>query len=191
VTAVRALYWWIDRWRKSTAFTDMTLAEQGAYRNLLDEATLRNGRLPTNEKILAKACGDATSWKQVRKAVLKKFIRTPEFWRNPTLDAILHQSQRRIDKQRAYRERLGNALGNGAGNKARNKPGSPDPDPDIKKNPPISPLSKGGRLTQRELKAATQRRNRIHGGCPHHPRHQTAAACVKALALEARIGRES
>lgn len=127
---MRGLYWWVDRWRKSTAYTDMTLEEQGAYRNLLDEATLRNGRLPTNEKILAKACGDATSWKRVRKTVLKKFIRTADFWHNPTLDAVLHQSQRRIDKQRAYRERLGNAAGNGRGN----KPGSPDPDPDKRKN---------------------------------------------------------
>jgi hypothetical protein len=53
------------------------------------------------------------------------------------------------------------------------------------KTPPTPPF-RGARLTRQELKAATERRNRAHGGCPHHPRHQTAAACVEALALEAR-----
>ena len=55
---LNALWWWIDRWRKSTAYMDMTLEEQGAYRNLIDEATLRGGPLPTDERILAKACGE-------------------------------------------------------------------------------------------------------------------------------------
>jgi len=69
---VRALYWWIDRWRKSTAYTDMSLEEQAAYRNLLDEAALRGGALPFNERALAKASGDATRWHKVRKVVIHK-----------------------------------------------------------------------------------------------------------------------
>ena len=43
---MRAAWWWIDRWRKSTAYTDMTAEEQGVYRNLLDELWLRDGVLP-------------------------------------------------------------------------------------------------------------------------------------------------
>jgi len=183
---MHGLYWWVDRWRKSTAYTDMTLEEQGAYRNLLDEATLRDGRLPTNERILAKACGDAHAWKRVRKSVLAKFVRQGQAWRNHTLDAVLHQSRRRIDNQRAYRARLAQARDNGADNGAANKAVSPDPDSTY--NPP-TPLSKGGRLTRRELQAATERRNRVYGGCPHHPKHSTAAACVRALALEVRAQR--
>jgi hypothetical protein len=40
--------WWIDRWRKSTAFTDMTLSNR-AYRNLLDECALR-GPIPDDDR---------------------------------------------------------------------------------------------------------------------------------------------
>lgn len=182
---MNGLYWWVDRWRKSRAYVEMTLEEQGAYRNLLDEATLRDGKLPMDERILAKICGDVLAWKRVRKSVLAKFVRRGRSWRNRTLDRVLHESKRRIDKQRAYRARLGNAVGNERGNNRGNKRGSLDQDLDIKKNPP-TPLSKGGRLTRQELKHATNVRNRVHGRCPHQPRHQTAAACIKALALEVR-----
>lgn len=82
------LFWWIDRWRKSTAYTDMTLEEQGAYRNLLDEAQLRGGPIPDDERILAKACGDALAWPRVRTAVLARFELTADGWRNRTGDEV-------------------------------------------------------------------------------------------------------
>src|SRR5262245_41062219 len=116
---MRALWWWVDRWRKSTAFTDMTLEEQGAYRNLLDEACLRGGPLPNDDRILAKACGDATRWQAIRGVVLARFSLHADGWRNDTLDAVLGESIRRARKQRAYRDRSnedGNASGNGRGN---------------------------------------------------------------------------
>jgi uncharacterized protein YdaU (DUF1376 family) len=106
------LFWWIDRWRTSTAFRDMTLEEQGAYRNLLDEAHLCGGALPNDDRILAKACGDATRWPALRDHVLAKFVLTSEGWRNPTLDSVLHQSQLRIDRQRRYRNKLRNVVRN-------------------------------------------------------------------------------
>lgn len=84
----RGAFWWIDRWRKSTAYTDMTLAEQAAYRNLLDELWLRDGVLPADERILAKVCGDALSWPEVRKAVMARFVLTPEGYRNETHDEV-------------------------------------------------------------------------------------------------------
>lgn len=86
---VTGLWWWIDRWRKSTAFTDMTLEQQGAYRNLLDEAALRGGLLPTDERVLAKACGDQLRWRKVRAVVLARFTLTPGGYRNETLDEVL------------------------------------------------------------------------------------------------------
>jgi hypothetical protein len=55
-----------------------------------------------------------------------------------------------------------------------------------KDNTPPTPPKRGAYLSRQELKAATERRNRVHGGCPHHPRHQTAAECIRALALEVR-----
>lgn len=138
---MNALWWWIDRWRKSTAYTDMTLEEQGAYRNLLDEAQLRGGPLPNDERILAKACGDALAWKRVKAAVMVRFTLTAEGWRNETLDEVIRESQRRADKQQRYRHKRGNdggtSGGNTTGNDGGNRGGSPDPDPD----PDLSPES--------------------------------------------------
>jgi uncharacterized protein YdaU (DUF1376 family) len=103
------LLWWIDRWRTSAAFREMTLEEQGAYRNLLDEAFLCGGVLPNDERRLAKACGDGTRWPAVRDAVLAKFTLTPKGWQNETLSAVLHRSQGRADRQRRYRQGNGRA----------------------------------------------------------------------------------
>jgi len=102
---MRGLWWWIDRWRKSTAYTDMTLEEQGAYRNLLDEATLRGGPLPNNERVLAKASGDAIRWPEVRRAVLARFELHDDGWRNATLDKVLKESHTRAARQQRYREK--------------------------------------------------------------------------------------
>jgi uncharacterized protein YdaU (DUF1376 family) len=101
-----ALWWWIDRWRKSTAYTDMTLEEQGAYRNLLDEAALRGGAIPDDERILAKASGDALSWKRIKPVIMPRFYKTSDGWRNETLDGVLRESQVRADKQKRYRQSL-------------------------------------------------------------------------------------
>jgi uncharacterized protein YdaU (DUF1376 family) len=117
---MRALLWWIDRWRKSTAFTDMTLEEQAAYRNLLDEATLRGGALPTNERSLAKACGDALAWKRVRKVVMTRFRKERDGYRNETLDSVLTTSQHRMDRQRRWREKQS---GRNAGRNAKRNGG--------------------------------------------------------------------
>jgi uncharacterized protein YdaU (DUF1376 family) len=86
------LWWWIDRWRKSTAYTDLTLEEQGAYRNLLDEGALRGGPVPNDEHVLAKACGDPRRWKKVRPKVMQRFKLTPDGYRNDTLDEVLRES---------------------------------------------------------------------------------------------------
>jgi uncharacterized protein YdaU (DUF1376 family) len=131
---LHALWWWIDRWRKSTAYTDMTLEEQGAYRNLLDEAHLRGGPLPDDERILAKASGDALAWPRVRAAIMARFIKHPDGWRNATLDEVLHESHRRAENQRNYRNRRrdntsDNAHDNGRDNNRSNKPASPSPSP--------------------------------------------------------------
>jgi uncharacterized protein YdaU (DUF1376 family) len=114
-----ALYWWIDRWRKSTAFIDMTLEQQGAYRNLLDEASLRGGAIPDNDEVLAKACGDPRRWRALRKVVLERFTLTPDGWRNETLDGVLKETDRRALKQRNYRIRNGQRTRSEVGNESR------------------------------------------------------------------------
>lgn len=125
---MRAAWWWIDRWQKSTAFKDMTLEEQGAYRNLLDELWLRDGVLPNDERILARLCGDALAWPRVRDAVLKHFRLSAAGWVNDTQAEVQRQSLRRAGNQRNYRQRqkfqlisplaADNAADNAAGNKA-------------------------------------------------------------------------
>ena len=86
---MNGLMWWVDRWRKSTAYTSMTVEQQGAYRNLLDEATLRGGVIPNDPDLLAKACGDPRIWKRIGPTVMARFKLTPEGWRNETLDQVL------------------------------------------------------------------------------------------------------
>ena len=119
VVKVLALYWWIDRWRKSTAYTDMSLEQQGAYRNLLDEAALRGGALPFDDKAIAKASGDATRWPKLRGVVMRRFTKQRDGWHNETLDQVLQATAHRIERQRRYREKR-NADHNGGHNALHN-----------------------------------------------------------------------
>jgi uncharacterized protein YdaU (DUF1376 family) len=141
--ALSGLMWWIDRWRKSTAYMDMTLEEQGAYRNLLDDAFLRGGHIPNDERILSRACGDVTAWKRVKDAVLSHFVLTDLGYRNETLVEVMRKTVLRVEKQKRYRDRkkgsggrndegndLRNDSGNNHGNDASNEQGYLDPDPD-------------------------------------------------------------
>jgi uncharacterized protein YdaU (DUF1376 family) len=125
---VRALYWWIDRWRRSTAYNDMTLEEQGAYRNLLDEAALRGGALPLDERAIAKASGDATRWKKVKKTVMKRFTKTRDGWHNETLDKVLQETNLRAERQRRWR----NGRHNGGHNEGHSPDQDQDQDPEIR-----------------------------------------------------------
>jgi uncharacterized protein YdaU (DUF1376 family) len=97
---MRAAWWWIDRWRKSTAYTDMTLAEQGAYRNLLDELWLRGGVLPADERILAKVSGDALEWPNVREKVISRFELKADGYHNQTHDEVMAKSLEFKERQR-------------------------------------------------------------------------------------------
>jgi len=113
IMRLTGLFWHVDRWRKSTAYTDMTLEEQGAYRNLLDEALLRGGALPVEDRILARACGDVRRWTAVRKTVLARFVKKRDGYHNETLDEVLAQSVRRAVNQKNYRDRLNRKNGHG------------------------------------------------------------------------------
>lgn len=103
---------------------DMTLEEQGAYRNLLDEATLRGGAIPNDERLLEKASGDAKRWRRLRPAVMARFTLSAEGWRNETLDEVLRESQRRAKKQRDYRNSHGHDVGNESDNDVGNDAGN-------------------------------------------------------------------
>ena len=137
---MRAAWWWIDRWQKSTGFKDLTLAEQGGYRNLLDELWLRDGALPDDERVLAKLCGDALEWPKIREHVLAHFHLVDGMWRNETHDEVQGESHKRATKQKRYRDRkrdsgvdghvADNVIHNGRDNGRPNVGPSPSPDPD-------------------------------------------------------------
>jgi len=130
-------WWWIDRWRKSTAYTDMTLAEQGAYRNLLDELWLRGGLLPLDERTLARACGDALEWAAVRDHVLAHFESTPDGYRNRTHDEVAEKSEELSHAQAVKGARRAAAAPRGpAGRFQPDQPDQPDIQPD---QPDIQP----------------------------------------------------
>ena len=79
----------IARWRRSTAFIEMTLAQQGAYWNLIDEAVLRGGYIPNDPKLLAKACGDPLEWPEVGEKVLRWFRLEQTGWTNDTVLEVI------------------------------------------------------------------------------------------------------
>ena len=105
------LMWWVDRWRKSTAYTDMTLEQQAAYRNLLDEATLRGGPLPNDDRILGKASGDPKRWPKLRVVVMKRFTLRADGWRNDTLDEVLKAGTKRMQEAAQRRAKRGTNTG--------------------------------------------------------------------------------
>jgi uncharacterized protein YdaU (DUF1376 family) len=99
----RSYVWWIDRYRKSTAYTRMTLAEQGAYKNLIDELVLRGGVIENDNAILGAVCGRPREWNRVKKNVLLRFVLTPEGWRHPTVDALQKAADLHAKRQGRYR----------------------------------------------------------------------------------------
>ena len=162
---VRAAWWWIDRWRSSPAYTAMTLAEMGAYRNLLDELWLRDGLLPLDERTLARACGDPVEWPNVRAKVLAEFRLTEEGYRHDTHDEVASESRRRADRQRRYRDRNRNVTHNVTPNVTQSPSPSPSLSPDQeeeKETPPSAPSPRPGPEPAAKLEqAAAARRPRL------------------------------
>ena len=131
--------WWIDRWRQSTAYTDMTAEEQGLYRNLCDEVWLRDDHvIPNDPRVLARVSGDAEAWERCGEKVLRWMKLTPAGWTQVTALEVIRQSVRRAENQKRYRLRrsnaadneVSNAAGNVAGNVRVNRADSPSPSPD-------------------------------------------------------------
>jgi hypothetical protein len=179
---VRANWWWIDRWRKSTAFTDMSLEEQGAYRNLCDEVVIRpNGVIP--EASLARASGDAVAWPRIRDRVLAWMEAVPGGWTNKTALEVKGKSQELSRKQRDRaksgwkKRKVGNAAASATadaaamhGKDAAALPPSPSPSPSMdtkeRKNDlvglkPDDPLIEGAREVWQHWRLKTNHRQAV------------------------------
>lgn len=102
---MRAAWWWIDRWRTSSAYANLTMAEQGAYRNLLDELWLRDGLLPDDDRLLERASGAGSEWAKLRENVLDHFTPADGGYRHATHDAVQAESQAKAKKAQNWRDR--------------------------------------------------------------------------------------
>lgn len=144
---MRAAWWWIDRWRQSTAFMTLTAEEQGVLRNLWDELWLRPDHIiPDDQRILAKASGDHEAWARCSERVLRWMKRVDGGWTNLTALEVIEQSERRAKNQKAYRERINNRINNGPDNGADNKVASPSPSNVLT---PLPPKGGGGGVASR------------------------------------------
>lgn len=146
---MRAAWWWIDRWRKSTAYMRMTPEEQGLYRNLLDAIWLFEGPIPNEPKtLLAAACCDPIEWERSGAKVLQWFRLTKEGWVNDTAMEVMEKTKHRqavrsvAGKAGAevrwpkHSKRHGKAEANAITNVlTKSCPPDPDPDPDPKPSP--------------------------------------------------------
>ena len=102
---MHAAWWWIDRWRKSSAYKDFTPEQKGMYRDLLDEVWLRKGHvIPDDDRILGLIVGDPARWKDLRETILSRFEHVENGWTHETALEVIHQAERRARKQKNYRQ---------------------------------------------------------------------------------------
>ena len=100
---MRAAWWWIDRWRKSSAYRDFTPEQKGMYRDLLDEVWLREGGvIPDDDRVLGLIVGDPKRWKKQREIILKRFIKVDENgWTHKTALEVKVEAQDFVERQRS------------------------------------------------------------------------------------------
>lgn len=88
----------------------MALAQQGAYRNLLDHSWLANpqGYLPDDDTQLAGMSGAKETWPEMRETVMAMFKKSAKGWSNSRLLIELKkQKKRKADAQSAAKSRWG------------------------------------------------------------------------------------
>ena len=147
--------WWVDRWRKSSAFSDMTAEQQGLYRNLLDEVWLREDHIiPDVPRILAKISGDPEAWGRSGDIVLKWMKKVEGGWTHETALETIRSAELRAERQARYRNRQYNAQHNEPHNEQRNNDHnnqrSPSPSPITEKK-----ISNSKDLANSEVVAST------------------------------------
>ena len=176
---MRGAWWWIDRWRKSNEFNDLTAEQQGLYRNLLDELWLREDHaIPDDQRILARVSGDHEAWERSGPRVLECMTKTKAGWTHPTAVEVIEQSKRRAENQRRYRQRRDN--------KTDNEPDSPSPSPSPDPEEDIGPTdltpSRGA-----EVELADIWKSKL----PDHAQVRQPLSSGVRKALKAALARES
>lgn len=83
--------WYPSDWLSSEARAVMSLAEQGAYRNLLDHAWLRNPQcsLPDDDRALARLSGLDRAWPKSASIIRQQFVvRDGKLWNEKQLHVL-------------------------------------------------------------------------------------------------------
>jgi uncharacterized protein YdaU (DUF1376 family) len=106
---VRAAWWWIDRWRKSTAYMCMNAEQQGLYRNLLDSLWLfESHEIPDEPRALLMASGgDQEAWARSGATVLKWMRKTDTGWTHDTALEVIER-YKDIRESRSEAGKIGN-----------------------------------------------------------------------------------
>lgn len=123
---MRGVFWWVDRWRNSSAFVDMTAEEQALFRNLNDEVWLRDDHV-IPESSLARASGFPDLWPRLGDRVLKFMKKVDGGWTIEDSLQVIRESEVRAERQRRYR----NKHRNDGRNADRNATHNPAPSLDL------------------------------------------------------------
>jgi uncharacterized protein YdaU (DUF1376 family) len=131
---MRAAWWWIDRWRKSTAYICMNAEEQGLYRNLLDAIWLFPDHIIPEDALMNAGGATPSEWERSGPKVLKWMQKVEGGWTNETALEVIQSGDRihqaRSDSGRKGAEKRWQADGKGHGKPPSNDmPPSPSPSP--------------------------------------------------------------
>jgi len=189
-----AYQWYPKDYQTDAAVVLMTLAQEGAYRRLMDVCWLENG-LPTDTALLwrlAKADSRDHFERELWPVMYQKFSER---------DGKLHHSRLDVERKKQRKNRKARQLAA----KARWEKGQQCGDanalqtPSIafpiaiatavrtKNNPPFPPFQGGRLFTKRELKAAAKERADAFGRCPHDPKCEIYQECIELFAVERRL----
>jgi uncharacterized protein YdaU (DUF1376 family) len=171
----------------------MDLAQEGAYRRLMDTCWLENG-LPADPAILwrlAKAESRDHFERHLWPAMSHKFLERGGKLYHPRLD----DERRKQRKNRKARQLAANARWNNTTANAlhlsmqmQSPPSSSAIATAVRTKEPPNPPRRGGRpITKREFEKAAKHRTTVYGRCPHNIDHPYRD-CVDAIALTLRGG---
>jgi hypothetical protein len=100
------VYWWLDWWNSNPAYTDLSLAERGAFRSLTEQLWVRGGYIPNDPDVIADAVRKPSEWARLDRAkVLALFVRTPHGLTEPFTLKTYWESVLRAKAQADYRAR--------------------------------------------------------------------------------------
>jgi len=126
---LRGEWFWCDRWTTSDAFT-LPIAARGLYREMLTQAWVRGGSLPSDPGRIRRACGvTVEEWNELWPQIASYWATEGERIFNAVQREVMDASKR-LSKTRAKAGAKG-AANRQAKRVAKSKPPSPSPSQDL------------------------------------------------------------